>query len=34
MGHAVDVKDIKGVTRTMLIPPTMSAGGWYWSDIK
>ena len=34
MGHVVDVKDIKGVTRTMLIPPTMSAGGWYWSDIK
>lgn len=34
MVHAVEVKDIKGVTRTMLIPPDMKAGGWFWGDIK
>lgn len=34
MKNPVQITDIKGVTRTMLIPPDMAAGGWYWSDIK
>jgi hypothetical protein len=34
MENPVQIRDIKGVTRTMLIPPDMSAGGWFWSDIK
>jgi DNA polymerase I-like protein with 3'-5' exonuclease and polymerase domains len=34
MENPVQIKDIKGVTRNMLIPPDMVAGGWYWGDIK
>lgn len=37
MAHSVEVTDIKGVTRTMVIPPDMSIGDGnakFWSDIK
>ena len=37
MAHSVQVTDIKGKTRTMLIPPDMSIGDGnakFWSDIK
>lgn len=37
MEHAIPVTDCNGVTRTMLIPPDMSAGNGkakYWADLK
>lgn len=34
MKNPIEVRDIKGVTRTMLIPPDMKAGAWFWSDLK
>lgn len=34
MVHPIEVTDIKGVKRTMLIPPDMKAGGKYWADLK
>jgi hypothetical protein len=34
MVYPVQVTDIKGVTRTMLIPPDMNSGARYWGDLK
>jgi hypothetical protein len=34
MTHAIDVKDCFGKTRSMLIPPDISAGQTYWADLK
>lgn len=34
MEEPVKVKDIKGITRTMLIPPDMNSGKKYWSELK
>jgi DNA polymerase I-like protein with 3'-5' exonuclease and polymerase domains len=34
MRNPIQVTDIKGVTRTMLIPVDMNAGGMYWSALK
>jgi hypothetical protein len=34
MENPIQVKDIAGVTRTMLIPPDIKAGGWFWADLK
>lgn len=34
MREPVKVKDIKGVTRTLLIPPDISAGKTHWSMLK
>lgn len=34
MRHPVPVKDIKGVTRTMVIPPDISAGKTHWAMLK
>lgn len=34
MQEPVQIKDIKGVTRTMLIPPDMNSGKKYWSELK
>jgi hypothetical protein len=34
MKNPVPIKDIKGVTRTMLIPPDLSCGKKYWAQLK
>jgi DNA polymerase I-like protein with 3'-5' exonuclease and polymerase domains len=34
MIYPVQVKDVKGVVRTMTIPPDISAGQTFWSDLK
>jgi DNA polymerase I-like protein with 3'-5' exonuclease and polymerase domains len=34
MQREIPVKDIKGVTRTMIIPPDMNCGERYWGDLK
>lgn len=34
MRNPVQIKDIKGVTRTMLIPPDLSCGKKYWAELK
>lgn len=34
MVYPLKVKDVKGVTRTMTIPPDVSAGKEYWSELK
>ena len=34
MEEPVQIRDIKGVTRTMLIPPDMNSGKKYWSELK